>query len=152
MIFNFLSEHLPPAHSIIADLHDEPPFTFPLHIASTDHRPDIVIWNDATKTVTLLELTVCHESNFLNTHQRKITQYLDLECDIQRSHFRVTTCPIQVGCTGFVDLKGFERVKQITTRGVGVRTWKNFLQEVALVTIQASHNIWTSRNYKINYI
>ena len=43
VIFNFLTEHLPPAHSIIADLHDEPLFTFPPHIASTDLRPDIVI-------------------------------------------------------------------------------------------------------------
>ena len=59
VIYNFLKEHLPTYQSIIADLHNLSPYLFPPHIARTDLRPDIVIWNDTTRSVLLLELTVC---------------------------------------------------------------------------------------------
>ena len=68
VIFNLLKDHLPPGHSIIADLPDQLPFTFPPHIASTDLRPDIVVWSDTNRSVALLELTVCHESNFVDAY------------------------------------------------------------------------------------
>ena len=48
IIYNFLKEHLHSNESIIADLQDLSPFTFPPHIAKTDLRPDIVVWNDTT--------------------------------------------------------------------------------------------------------
>ena len=41
-----------------------------------------MVWNDTTRSVSLLELTVCHESNFVEAHQRKVTRYLDLEEEI----------------------------------------------------------------------
>ena len=148
VIFNLLKEHLPAGQSVIADLQDQSPYTFPPHIARTDLRPDIVVWNDATRSVVLLELTVCHESNFVDAHQRKVNRYLDLEEEIGRSHFRVKTSPIQVGCRGFVDLESFENIRKIATCNLGVKKWKQFLQEISLVTIKASYNIWTSRNYR----
>ena len=147
VIFNLLKDYLPPSHSIIADLPDQCPYTFPPHIASTDLRPDIVVWSDTTRSVALLELTVCHESNFVDAYQRKQIQYLDLEEEIRQAHFRVKTYPIQVGCRGFIDPKSFEGIKA-NTRSLGVRTWKRFLQEVSQVAIKASYTIWTSRNYK----
>ena len=78
-------DHLPSDNSIIADLPDQLPFTFPPHRASTDLRPDIVVWNDSTRFVALLELTVCHESNFVDACHRKQIRYLDLEEDIPNS-------------------------------------------------------------------
>jgi hypothetical protein len=52
-----------------------------------------------------LELTVCHESNFVDAHQQKVNRYLDLKEEIRRSHFWVKTNPIQVDCRGFVDME-----------------------------------------------
>ena len=147
VIFNLLKDHLPPGHSIIADLPNQLPYTFPPHIASSDLRPDIVVWSDTTRSIALLELTVCHESNFVDAYQRKLIRYLDLEEDIRQSHFRVKTYPIQVGCRGFIDPKSFEGIKA-NTMNVGAKVWRRFLQEIALITIKASHAIWTSRNYK----
>ena len=147
VIFNLLRDHLPPGHSIIADLTDQSPFTFPPHIASTDLRPDIVVWCDSTRYVALLELTVCHESNFVDVYQRKQIRYLDLEEDIRRAQFRVKTYPIQVGCRGFIDPKSFEGIKAHTC-GLGGKEWKRFLQEISQVTIKASYAIWCSRNYR----
>ena len=90
---------------------------------------------------------MCHESNFVEAHQRKVTRYLDLEEEIRRSHFRVKTMPIQVGCRGFVDIKSFEGMKELVT-GVNIRTYRKFLQDICSTTISASYNMWTSRNYK----
>ena len=84
VIFNFLQTYLPPNHSIVADL-GQTPYTFPPHIAS---RPDIVIWNDQDRTVVLLELTVCFETNFVKAYERKTIRYLELEEVIP---FRVLT-------------------------------------------------------------
>jgi len=131
VIFNLLRNHLPPGNSIIADLPDHLPYTFPPHIATTDLRPDIVVWNNSTRSVALLELTVCHESNFVDAYQRKKIRYLDLEEDIRQSQFWVKTYPIQVGCRGFIDLKSFEGI-MLNSSGLGVREWMEFLREISL--------------------
>ena len=145
-IYCFLKEHLSPKQHITADLEDISPYIFPPHIAQTDLRPDIVIWNDTTRSVSLLELTVCHERNFTEAHQRKVARYLDLEEEIQRSQFRVKTHPIQVGCRGFVDISSFEGIRGIVSE-IQRASWRKFLCDLATVAIKASHNIWVCRNY-----
>ena len=65
VIYNLLKEHPHFNQSIIADLHDLTLYVFAPHIAKTDLRPDIVVWNDMTRSITLLELMACHESNLL---------------------------------------------------------------------------------------
>ena len=145
LLYSFLKEYL---HTNIADLQDLSPYVFPPHIAKTDLRPDIVVWNDTTRSVSLLELTVCHESNFVEAHQRKVTRYLDLEEEIRRSHFRVKTVPIQVGCRGFVDISSFEGIKETISNNAKIATWRKFLRDVAIVTIRGSYRIWISRNYR----
>ena len=60
-IYNFLKQHLDTSQSIIADVPESSPFTFPSHIAKTDLQSDIVVWSDTSRSVSLIELTVCHE-------------------------------------------------------------------------------------------
>ena len=146
VINNLLKDHLHANQSIIADLQDHPTYVFPPHIAHTDQRPDIVIWSDSEKCILLIELTACHETNFIEAHQRKVTRYLDLEQEIQRSHYRVKTIPIQVGCRGFIDIESFERMKKVVSN-IATKTWRQFLRDTAVTTIKASYKIWTSRNY-----
>ena len=62
---------------MVADL-DSDTYTFPTHICPTTERPGIVIWNEKTKTVYLIELTVCFEDNFADASMRKQAKYLDL--------------------------------------------------------------------------
>ena len=50
-------------------------YCFPMHIATTDKRPDIVIWPD--HQCTLVELTVPFEDNFANAEHRKRGYYDD---------------------------------------------------------------------------
>ena len=71
-----IKDHLPASVSMTADLGDD--YTFPRHITPTDLRPDIVLWDDSKKSLTLLELTVCFETQFRNAQMRKEERYRDL--------------------------------------------------------------------------
>lgn len=77
VIANFLMEHYPESFRLIADLPNHT-YHFPSAIASTDLRVDLVLWSEALKKVTLVELTVCYETNFVDAKQRKTQKYLDL--------------------------------------------------------------------------
>ena len=45
LLFKFISSHLQPGHQLTADLPGEH-YCFPQDVATTDSRPDIVIWSD----------------------------------------------------------------------------------------------------------
>ena len=51
-------------------------YTFPSHIFPTDLRPDIALWDDTTKSVTLIKLTVCLEYCFEDVRERKEITYM----------------------------------------------------------------------------
>ena len=51
---------------------------FPLHIATTNQRPDIVVWSDTVQEVWVIELTVCFETGCEAAHNLKKNQYADL--------------------------------------------------------------------------
>ena len=57
VINTFITSHVTSQH-VLADLPGES-YSFPTHIAATQERPDIVIWND--HQCTLIELTVPFE-------------------------------------------------------------------------------------------
>ena len=72
VIADFLKAHCLPEYEIIADLHGSTSiYNFPSSIASTDLRPDLVVWSITQRIVILAELTVCFETNFVNASQRK---------------------------------------------------------------------------------
>jgi hypothetical protein len=97
----FLVSHT--ALSIIADLPGTS-YTFPSHIATTEERPDLVLWSDKSRTVTLLELTILFEDNFADAHQWKSNRYHDLLQLCRRNKFSAKLHTIQVGSRGIIDL------------------------------------------------
>ena len=50
-------------YQLLADLDSD--YTFPPQLCPTTEKPDIVIWNERTKVVYLMELTVCFDENLL---------------------------------------------------------------------------------------
>ena len=58
VIASFIAQHLPEGYKVAADLPRNQPYVFPLHIATTDQRPDIVMWSDMVQEVWVIELTV----------------------------------------------------------------------------------------------
>ena len=146
VIHSFVSADLPRGYQAIADLPDQAPYTFPPHIATTDSRPDLVVWNDATREVMLFELTVCFEPNFDDALLRKTEKYADLVQESQQSSFSVQMIPIQVGSRGFLDLRGFQKLRNL--RRPQAREWRKFLSDIARAAISGSHRIWCTRNWK----
>jgi len=61
-IADAIRQKLPPSAGFSVDLKDN--YSFPLHIASTDLRPDIVWWEDNPKKLQLVELMVPFETGF----------------------------------------------------------------------------------------
>ena len=90
--------------TIIADLPGTN-YTFPTHIASTDERPDIVLWSDKSRSVTLIELTIPFEDNFADAHHRKSNRYHDLLQLCRRNNYSAQLHTIQVGSRGVIDLE-----------------------------------------------
>ena len=70
--------HLPSTVSVTADLPEV--YSFPTHIVQADLQPDIVLWDDTNKSLTLIELTILFETGltFEAAQQRKENKYLDI--------------------------------------------------------------------------
>ena len=99
--------------NIITDLDER--MIFPTHIATTNLRPDIIIWSDGKKCVHLVELTVPWEGNLEVANERKRTKYEPLQDQCQRRGWECQVLPIEVGCRGFV-----ARSTMSFLRGIGM--------------------------------
>ena len=122
---SFFSSDLQPGFQMTADL--DVSYHFPSHITSTDLRPDIVIWSDTRRTVLIIELTVCFETNYADAQERK---YLSLEEEMQRKGYYANIVPIQVGSRGMVEVEDFQRLQPYLTI-VDKKPWKNFLIDIS---------------------
>jgi len=85
-------------------------YTFPSHISPTDLRPDIALWDDTTKSVTLIELTVCFEHCFEDARERKVARYADLLYNLQRSTYTASLITLEVGSRGLLHMPGFNKL------------------------------------------
>ena len=57
-------------------------YQYPLQLATTDLRPDIVLWHENPKEVTLIELTACFET-VLKQPFRESIKNLERRLEIQ---------------------------------------------------------------------
>ena len=70
VIADFVRDHLPESFEVTDDLPDFP-YNFPLVIIPTDLQQDIVLWNQTLQSATLVELTVCYETNYVQAQTSK---------------------------------------------------------------------------------
>ena len=73
-----MAKSLPEEYQLLADLPQFHPYVFPPHIATTDQRPDIVVWNSTNQEVWVIKLTVCFETGYEDAHTLKTNRYTDL--------------------------------------------------------------------------
>ncbi|TWW66492.1 hypothetical protein D4764_20G0005240 [Takifugu flavidus] len=76
--------------------------TFPLEIAATTLRPDLVLWSSLLKSVYIIELTVPWESSAEEAYEHKKLRYTELAAEAQRRGWNPRVYPVEVGCRGFV--------------------------------------------------
>ena len=143
MIAGFVRGHLPESFEMLVDLPDLP-YIFPPAITPTDLRPDIVIWSQALQSATLVELTVCYETNYVQAQTRKSDKYQDLVDTGEANGFVMEVITLEVGSRGFLNLQRFMALIPILARTTH-RVTCNSLKTICRVAILESHKIWTAR-------
>ena len=96
----------------------------------TSLRPDIVLWHENPKEVTLVELTVCFETAFEAAVQRKTDKYLELREEARNRGYRAEIMTIEVGSRSVVSVKGFKSLLEALTP-VSKREFRTFLITLA---------------------
>ncbi len=87
--------------------------TVPTDICVTTQIPDIVMINCPHKIAILIELTVCFETNFGKSAQRKENRYGSLLNDIQSIGFTCELITIGVGSRGLVSVDNRSKLTTI---------------------------------------
>ncbi|KAK0141131.1 hypothetical protein N1851_021872 [Merluccius polli] len=100
---------------LVADLGQK--LCFPAEIASTNLRPDLVMWSASIKLVYIIELTVPWESSVEEAYERKRLRYAELAADVQQRGWRAKVRPVEVGCRGFVATSTSRLLREMGVRG-----------------------------------
>ena len=77
-------------------------YKFPLNVALTEKRPDMVMWSDAKMIIIIFELTVPAERNVLAAHTRKEERYGTLANECRKSGYDTHVFNVEVGVLGFI--------------------------------------------------
>ena len=88
---------------------------YPLQLAATNLRSDIVIWHENPKEATLIELTVCFETAFEAAIRRKMEKYQELQEEAQNRGYRAEIMTVEVGSRGAISVQGFKALLDVLT-------------------------------------
>ena len=134
--------NLPEGTTMIADLESD--YSFPAKLACTDLRPDIVWWNDTTRRVTLLELTIPFDTLLEDAARRKQAKYRSLAEDIEKQGYSVKLLTLEVGSRGVPHNAAFKQLGEHV--GLSTKETKNLTANLSTLAIQGSYKIWCTRN------
>jgi hypothetical protein len=134
--------NIPLTASVTADISTS--YEFPHHIIPTDLRPDLVWWDEARKSITLVDLTVCFETNFGEAARRKTAKYLHLVDQAKARGYRSELITLQVGSRGVPDLPGFENFAE--SLSLPHKDLVRLLESTARLALAGSFGIWCARN------
>ena len=91
--------HLTNDWKVISDISDN--YVFPIHIALTALRPDLILYSNTSKRVIMIELTCPCEENMESWHSAKLSKYSSLFNVIQSNGWTADLYAIEVGARGF---------------------------------------------------
>ncbi|MGH0122885.1 UNVERIFIED_CONTAM: hypothetical protein FKN15_008810 [Acipenser sinensis] len=117
---------------------------FPPEIATTNLRPDPVLWSGSALLVHLVELTVPWEDAVDEAYEWKKLRYVQRATEAEQRGWRVRVYPVEVGCRGFVAHSTIRFLRDVRCSGQELcRTVKN-LPEAAE---RSSNWLWLRRKY-----
>lgn len=115
---------------------------FPLEIAMTNLRPDLVLWSNSCRCVFIVELTVPWEEAIDEAYERKKLRYSHLAAEAEGRGWTVKVRPVEVGCRGFVANSTVRLLKEVGIRGHAQR---KSIKELAAAAERSSHWLWLRR-------
>ena len=91
------------------------PSTVPPHVLPTSQRPDMVLLNKDDKTIVLIELTVCFESEgaMQNAENRKLDRYAGLLMDISDNGYNADITTIEIGSRGMINCDNVSKLNKL---------------------------------------
>ncbi len=122
---------------VLLDLNQR--LVFPMEVAVTDMRPDLVVWSKRGRVVVVGELTVPWEDNIDERHEFKKAKYLDLVHECETRGWTVFCFPFEVGCRGYPSNSlplFFSRL------GAGSRLRRRILSQAADAASRGSAWVW----------
>ena len=142
-LYTYLKKLLPPTQTITADLPGHK-YSFPQHIACTDCRPDIVVWDQSS--LTIVELTVPYELCIEAAVDRKTSRYSPLMRLCGQAGYSATLLTVEVGSRGFINSSSFNTFHSTFP---AKRTVQELLEkDVVRKCLLESYRIWCKRNWK----
>lgn len=114
---------------------------FPQEIATTNLRPDGVVWSSSKTRALIMELTVPMEENLDAARRRKMDKYTDLVDTCRAAGWEAILVTIEVGSRGFVG----RSVLFLKRLGVTTKALKETRKKMSLAALQGSYDIWQHR-------
>ena len=115
---------------------------FPAEIATSNLRPDLVLWSASLKQVYIVELTVPWESAVEEAYERKKLRYADLAADAQQRGWKAKVCPVEVGCRGFVATSTSRLLREMGVRG---KAHRQAVKDLSRAAEKGSQWLWIKR-------
>jgi len=133
---------IPGAAHLYADLPDNP--YLQVRDLFKNYRPDIAVVTAVN--IFVLELTVCHESNFVKSHEYKINKYINLQSDVTTLTVNstvITNC-IEVSTLGLTsNISDFTKLVAIPNMSPAIKF------RISKSVIDHSFQIYCNRNNNI---
>ena len=108
---------------------------FPEHICSTLQRPDIVLYSGLTRQVVMIELTCPCEERFLESHERKLSKYVDLVAECEGAGWKSQLFAVEVGARGYAS-ESLNRC--LRALGLNIQRVKRCVKEAAAAALRSS--------------
>ncbi|MGH0138791.1 UNVERIFIED_CONTAM: hypothetical protein FKN15_001753 [Acipenser sinensis] len=123
---------------------------FPPEIATTNLRPDFVLWSGSAHLVHLVELTVPWEDAVDEAYERKRLRYAQLATEAEQRGWRVRVYPVEVGCRGFVAHSTTQFLRDVGFSGQELhRTVKNLFEAAERISnwlwLRRKDSVWGSQ-------
>lgn len=100
---------------------------FPVEIATTSLRPDLVLWSSSLRSAFIVKLTVPWEDAVIEAYEQKSLKYSELAADAEKHGWKTKVYPVEVGCRGFVGRSATTLLKDLGIQGQALRQAVNSL-------------------------
>lgn len=142
LIASFVRSHTPNDVNMIVDLPGED-YIFPISVATSSLRPDVVIWKESSREAWLLELSVVFESVCDDTKMRKELRYNDL-LRMANQKYRTKLLHLLIGSRGMVFNETRRSLAQICKPNCV--DLSHLLETCMKDVIESSYYCWIRRN------
>ena len=124
--------------------------TIPPEILPTQQRPDLVLINEGSKSIVIIELSIPFEQNIQKAHVYKENKYASLVSDLQEQGYDTNLFCVEIGSRGLISSSNKMSLnsifKLVANKKTPVkRVFNKFLKTVSQCAIVHSYSIFYSK-------